>query len=79
MEHYVTINPGGSLPLAAVPYPRPIKNVEKGYVFQGWARNARKAKRMSKSRKCGKKGIYITMIRVLKCVRLYVERVSKSL
>ena len=49
------------------------KSAEKGYPNQGWARNARIAKRVSKSRKAGKKGIRIAMIRVQ---AVYVEWVG---
>ena len=49
------------------------KNAEKGYPNQGWARNARIAKRVLKSRKNRKKGIQIAMIRILP-MRSYVER-----
>ena len=45
---------GGSLPLEAVPDAREKKTRGKGYPDQGWARKARTAKRVSKSRKTGK-------------------------
>ena len=48
-----TKNPG-SLPLEAVPDARDKINAGKGYVFQGWTRNARIAKIVSTSRKMGK-------------------------
>ena len=52
---------------------REKENTEKGYVFQGWTRNAQIVKRVSKSQKMGEKGIQIIMIRVI-TLQLYVER-----
>ena len=51
------------------------KNRGKGYQNQGWARNARYAKRVSKSRKIGGNGIKIAMTRVL-AMRSNLERVG---
>ena len=66
---------GGSLPLEAIPDAREKINIDKGYPNQGWARTARIAKRVSKLRKMGEKGIQIAMIRV-QALGLYVERVG---
>ena len=63
---------GGSLPLKAVPDAREKKRVKRvNYPNQGWARNA---KRVSKRRKMGEKGIQIAMIRIL-AMRSNMERV----
>ena len=61
---------GGSLPLEAVPDARE-KNAEGGYPNQGWARKARTAKRVSKSRKTGK--WYPNCYDQSLAIRLYVK------
>ena len=63
---------GGSLPLAAVPDAREKKMCKMGIQIRGGARNA---KRVSKTRKMGEKGIQIALIRIL-AMRSNVERVG---
>ena len=53
------------------------KTRKRGIHNQGWARNARIAKRVSKSRKIGEKGIQIAMIGIL-AMRSYVEMVGNE-
>ena len=70
--------PGVSLPLEALPDAREKKKKEKrgkGYVFQGWARNARTAKKGLKSWKTVKS--YPNCYGQSLAVRLYDERVGK--